>query len=237
VFPVLLIALGCAALTGGFLVLLSYGPRYRVARLLATTYSVSVEDARTIAERGERRYVRVDGRVDSEENFEDERHRPLVFRRSRLEARSGPAWRSLGERREHVPFDIREGLAGIAIDGGALDAGLVVVPRESVGLAADAADRVPPEMPPTTPIRLRIDQVSSVEHAIVLGVPVVNGTGEPHLTAGLGRPLVLTTLEPPEAMRILAGGRTRPRIATGLFVVGLVLAVVGVLWLVADAVL
>jgi hypothetical protein len=237
VLPLLLIALGGVALAGGFVVLQSYGPRYRVGRLLATTRQVSVDDARAIAERGERRYVRVDGRLDSQENFEDERHRPLVFRRTRLDARSGPAWRNLGERREQVPFEIREGLAAIGVDGAVLDAGLVVVPRESIGVAADAADRVPSTMPPTTPIRLRIEQVSSVEHAIVLGVPAMNDTGEPHLTAGLGRPLVLTTLEPPEAMRILAGGRTRPGAAAALFVVGGVLAVVGVLWLVADAML
>ena len=65
-----------------------------------------------------------------------------------------------------------------------------------------------PAPPPTTPVRLRVDQVSSVEHAIVLGVPRLDADGEPRLSAGLGRPLVLTTLETDEAMRVLAEGRS-----------------------------
>ncbi len=64
----------------------------------------------------------------------------------------------------------------------------------------------------------------------MLGVPVSNGEG-PRLTAGLGRPLILTTLELPEAMRVLAGGRTtRPRIAAALVGVGALLVVTGLGW-------
>jgi hypothetical protein len=99
------------------------------------------------------------------------------------------------------------------------------------------ADRVPPGTPPETPVRLRIEQISSVEHAIVVGVPGLDETGTPRLSAGLGRPLVLTTLEPAEAMRILTGGgRRRPLVAAAclmgglvLILVGLVLAVIGAL--------
>ena len=94
----------------------------------------------------------------------------------------------------------------IVVDDSALDSGLVVVPRESVGTAADVPDRVPPGTPVETPVRLRIEQVSSIEHAIVLGVPSLDEAGEPRLSAGLGRPLVLTTLEPDEAMRLLTDG-------------------------------
>ena len=51
------------------------------------------------------------------------------------------------------------------------------------------------------------------------------------MSAGLGRPLVLTTLEPAEAMRVLTGGRTaRPRFAAVLLASGVVLAAVGVAW-------
>ena len=121
------------------------------------------------------------------------------------------------------------------MDDAALDAGLVVVPRESVGTAADVVDRVPAGTAPSTPVRLWVEQVSSVEHAIVLGVPGLDGAGSPRLSAGLGRPLILTTLEPDEAMRVLAEGeRRRPLIAAvclagglGLIAIGLVLALVG----------
>jgi hypothetical protein len=43
--------------------------------------------------------------------------------------------------------------------------------------------------------------------ATVLGVPVRRPDGTTLLTAGLGRPLVLSTVEPTEAMQLLAGGR------------------------------
>jgi hypothetical protein len=219
--------LGAVALGAGIAVLRSYGPRYRVARLLATVPRVTAADALAIAASGVARYVRVDGRIDAEDDFEDADHRPLVFRRTRLEARRNGAWQTIDESREAVPFEVREGLDAIAVDGDALEAGLVVIPRESVGTAADVPDRVPTDLPPDTPVRLRIEQVSSVEHASVLGVPVADGADGAdgaRLTAGLGRPLVLTTLEEREAMRVLAeGGSARPRAAAALLVAGLVL--------------
>jgi len=230
VTPLLLVLTGLVALVAGVAVLRTFGPRYRVGRLLATTPRVSLDEALAIAAAGRRRYVRVDGRIDSEEDFEDADHRPLVFRRTRLEARNGSGWQAFEDRRERVAFQVNEGLSSITVDDAALDAGLVVVPRESVGVASDLGDRVPAEMPSATPVRARIEQVSSVEHAVVLGVPVADA-GEPRMTAGLGRPLVLTTLEPAEAMRVLTGGRTtRPRVAAVLLGVGVVLAAAGVAW-------
>jgi hypothetical protein len=51
-----------------------------------------------------------------------------------------------------------------------------------------------------------------------------------HLTAGLGRPLVLTTLEMPEAMRVLGGGRTRAALAVAALALGAALTLAGALW-------
>jgi hypothetical protein len=230
VTPLLLVLAGLVALASGVAVLRTFGPRYRVGRLLATTPRVTVEQARAIAAAGRQRYVRVDGRIDSEDDFEDAQHRPLVFRRTRLEARRGTRWQAFEDRRERVAFQVNEGLSSIGVDDASLDAGLVVVPRESVGVASDLGDRRPGELPGSTPVRATIEQVSSVEHAVVLGVPVAEG-GEPRMTAGLGRPLVLTTLEPAEAMRVLAGGGTaRPRFAAALLGGGVVLAAAGVAW-------
>jgi hypothetical protein len=234
VTPLVLVAASLVALAAGVITLRSFGPRYRVARLLATTPRVSVAEAVAIARDGPARYVRVDGRLDAEEEFEDADHRPLVFRRTRFEARSGlPArWSAFEDSREAVEFEIREGLDGIRVDAANLDVGLVVVPRHSVGVAADIADRAPSAFDPATPIRAIIEQISSVEHAIVLGVPVRDAaeTGAAQLTAGLGKPLVLSTLEPDEAMRILAGGSTRPRLAAALFLAGTALLVIGLAW-------
>ncbi len=232
--PLVVVAAGAIALAAGAGVLLSYGPRYRVGRLLAATPRVSIEDAIRLADQGTRQYVRVDGRLDAAADFPDEHQRPLVFRRRRLQIHRRGRWSSLDEQLEAVPFEIREGLSAIAIDHPALGDGLVVLPRESTGTAGEIPDRMPPGVPPATLARLRVEQVSSVEHAIVLGVPVRRSEGA-QLTAGLGRPLVLTTLEIPEAMRILGGGRGRPLAAVILLGGGLALLALGLSWALVSA--
>ncbi len=235
--PLLVVGSGLGLLVAGWLLLRSMGPGARIGRLLAATRVVPVAEARRLAEAGTTRYVGVRGRVDAEETFEDEHHKPLVFRRSRLEARAAGGWRTLSDHRETVAFEVSEGLDRIGVDGDALDEGLAVIVRESEGTAGEIPDHVPEDLPPTTPVRLRVEHVSSVEHAIVLGVPGLDPGGEPVLRAGLGRPLVLTTLEPAEAMRLLAGGRRRRAISvTSLLVGGLGLVAVGLLMALVDAV-
>jgi hypothetical protein len=243
VTPLLLLAAGLIAIGAAFLVLRSFGPGFRVGRLLASTPKVSVADAIGIAERGERRYVAIAGRVDSDDEFEDADHRPLVLRRTRIErlARGGLAaiaerWIAFEDIREAVPFTIREGLDAIAVDTSALREGLVVVRRESMGVVADLGDRAPEGVPPDDPARLVLEQVSSVEHAVVVGVPERDGAEGFRMTAGLGRPLVLTTLESDEAMRVLTGGsRVRVFLAGGLLGLGILVAALGLLWAIAAA--
>jgi hypothetical protein len=237
VTPLVPILLGTVALVVGALILRSFGPRYRVGRLLSATPLIPVAEA-VAAAAGPSRYVRIAGRIDAEDEFEDDAHRPLVLRRTRLEVRDGRDWRVIDERRESVAFEVREGIDGIAIDADALDAGLVVIPRESVGTAADVPDRVPEKLPSTTPVRLRVDQVSSVEHAVVLGVPTTDADGRPQMSSGLGRPLILSTLEPDEAMRVLAGsGSRRPLAAAISLAGGLVLMSLGLVWALLDVAL
>jgi hypothetical protein len=214
----------------GFLVRSRLGPRFRVGALLAASQPVTVAEARALAA-GPPRYVRIRGRIDAEEDFEDEAHRPLVFRRTRLQLRDGSRWVDLDDRRERVAFGVREGLDSIAIDDAALDVGLVVVLRESEGTAADAVDRIPEGTAPSTPVRLRIEQVSSVEHAIVVGVPRLDAEGAPTMSVGLGRPLILATMDQADAMRVLAEGRRFPPVAVaGLMVAGTTLVAVGLAW-------
>jgi hypothetical protein len=235
VSPLVPFVLGLLALAAALLVLRTFGPRYRVGRLLATTRRVTVAEARAAADRGDRRYLRVDGRIDAEQEFEGPDHQPLVFRRTRLEARRGRRWRPFEDQRERVPFVVREGLDEISIDAEALGDGVIVIPRESLGVAADLQDRAPADLVPEAPVRARIEQVSSVDHATVLGVPVIGPDGRALMTAGLGRPLVLTILETPEAMRILAEGDTRrPRAAAGLIFTGLGLVLLSAAWAIVD---
>ena len=189
-----------------------------------------------MAEAGSRRYVGVLGRIDAEEEFEDEHHRPLVYRRTRLELRGPDGWRAIHDGRETVPFEITETLATVAVDAGALDEGLIVVVRESEGTAAEIRDRVPEDTPPATPVRLRVEQLSSVDHALVLGVPVVDAERGPILRPGLGRPLIVTNLERDEALRLLAAGRRGTAwLASGLLAAGLGLVGAGIIWGVVDA--
>jgi hypothetical protein len=231
VTPLLFVAAGLVALGVAVVTLRSFGPRYRVGRLLAATPAVTIAEAVRLAEAGQAAYVRVSGRIDAEEPFEDASHRPLVLRRTRLLARRRGGWKAFEDSREAVPFEIHEGLDAIGIDGEMLTDGLVVVRRESDGVAGDLADRSPADMAPATPVRAVIEQVSAVDHAIVVGVPgKASDGGAPTMTAGLGRPLILTTLETDEAMRILAGGANRPRFVAACVIAGAVLIVAGLAW-------
>ena len=237
--PLVLAALGALALVAAGLLLRTFGPRYRIARLLATTPKVSVAEANRLAGHGRRAYVRIDGRIDADDEFEGPEHQPLVYRRVRLELRSGRGWRAFEDQRQAVPFVVKEGLDSIAVDVDALDAGLVVVPRESVGVAADLADRAPVGTRPDVPVRARIEQLSSVEHAVVLGVPTREGSdGAARMTRARSRPLVLTVLEPDEAMRVLAGGgQGRTRAAALLLAAAAVLFGGATIWAVSTALL
>jgi hypothetical protein len=225
--PQLLVGAGFIALAAGALVLLSFGTGFRVGRLLAATPAVPMRAAIEAAATGPAGYVRVTGRVDSDTAFEDAAHRPLVLRRTRIQLRRPWGWTTVEAQTESVPFGLNEGTDTIDVDTAALGVGLVVVPRESVGTAADLGDRVPAGTPGRSRARAIVEQVSAVEHAIALGVPVRDGAGT-RLTAGMGRPLVLTTLERDEAIRVLSGGdRRRTALAAVLLGAGLVLLVIG----------
>jgi hypothetical protein len=236
---------GVVALVAAGLILRTFGGRYRVARLIASTPRVTVAEANEIGHAGRRAYVRVDGRIDAVDEFEGPEHQPLVYRRVRLEQRVGRRWRPFEDQRQTVPFTINEGLDAIAVDVDRLDPGLVVVPRFSEGVAADLADRVPAETPADVRVRAHIDQVSSVEHAIVLGYPVpieARADGATiQLTSGGSRPLILSILAPDEAMRVIAAdGRGRTRVAAALIAVAVATFFGAALWaavgLVAPAV-
>lgn len=229
--PFALIAAGALALLLGAVTLRSLGPGVRIGRLLATVPRVPLEDAIRLARAGERRYVAVHGRLDAEDPFLDAADRPLVYRRTRIEVREGRQWQRVEESVEQVPFELRDGLDAMVVDGSALGEGLVVIPRESAGVVRDLAERAPSGLDPDAPARARVDQVSSVEHATVLGWPTLDADGRPAMSAGSGRPLVLSILEPDEAMRVLAGGdRLRPRLAAGLLAAGLALGALGLVW-------
>jgi hypothetical protein len=238
VIPLFLMIAGAVALAAGWVLLRGMGPGARIGRIIAATSVVPVGRAVALAKEGRAAYVGVHGRVDSADEWEDEDHRPLVLRRRRLELRRGRRWEAFEDAREVVPFAINETLDSIAVDGDALDEGLVVVTRESVGTAADLGDRVPGDTPPETPARFRLDLLTSVDHALVLGVPALDPDRGPILRPGLGRPLILTNLEAKEAIRLLAEGRRGTARAISLLLGGgTALVLAGVAWAVVDVLL
>jgi hypothetical protein len=237
VLPLVLVLAGLALLGIGWILLRSIGSNARVGRILAATPIVPVSRALEIARAGQTRYVAIAGRIDAQEEFEDEHHNPLVFRRTRLETRTGKAWTAVEDLRRAVPFEIVDGLDRIGIDAEALDIGLVVVTRESEGTAADVPDHVSADLPRDTPVRLRIEQLSSVDHAFACGMPVLDDAGGALLRPGLRRPLIVSTLEGPEAMRLLAVDHRRTtRAVAVLLASGLAALALGAAWWVVDAV-
>ncbi|MFV2063715.1 MAG: hypothetical protein ACC726_09400 [Chloroflexota bacterium] len=218
----------------GILLLRRSGSGWRIGRLLSAAPRVSLEEAVEAARHGDVSYVSLHGRVDSDEEFPGDNDKPLVFRRRRLQRDSGRSgWSTFDDERLAVPFRLVERGERVEIDGDALGDGLVVVPRISVGVASDltpeASSSTLPDLPPDTPVRLRIDQVSAVDHATAAGVPRLRPDGSVLLSAGMGRPLILTTLDPDEAMRVLASEhRSQLLVGAGLLVAAPIVTVVGV---------
>ncbi|MEX1295061.1 MAG: hypothetical protein AB1Z67_02710 [Candidatus Limnocylindrales bacterium] len=233
-----LVILGALAALVGFLLLRYSGSGWRIGRLLAASPARTLADARAIAEAGEPAFIRLHGRIDSEEEFPGDDGKPIVYRRRRLQRRSGRSgWETFDDERLAVPFWLSEKGQRVSIDSEALGDGLVVVPRESEGVAADVtAEAVSgelPEMDPSTPVRLRIEQVSTVDHATAAGTPRPGPDGSVVLGPGLGRPLLLTTLDEDEAMRLLAGEHRRALLlAAGLLTACPVIVLAGVVALV-----
>lgn len=235
--PLIVALLGVAFLGAGLAILRGFGDRYRVGRLLAAAPAVTIPEALELARAGRTRYVRVGGRITSADVFPDELDRPLVYRRTRLEVEQGGAWRVVDEQREAVDFALEDRGDAIALDAAALAEGLVVLPRIATGKAADLPAELSPAIDPAAPARQRVEQISAVEHAQAVGVPRLDGAGSAVLGAGMGRPLILTTLERDEAMRVLAAGRAgRLRAAVLVGAVGLGLLVAGALGAVAALV-
>ena len=200
-----LLALAVVAAVAAVLLLRSLGDRYRVGRTLAAAHVVGIDEARQLAA-GPARYVRVEGRISSDEEFPDESDRPLVFRRKRIDAMdSSGHWQTVADEKEAVPFGLETRSEFIAVDVDSIGPGLVAIPRESVGKWSDlptgiAGDDDQPRSA-DTPTRLVIEQLSAVEHATVCGTPVLRD-GQPTMTAGNGRPLIVTTLDQASAMRL-----------------------------------
>ena len=206
------------------------GTRARSARLMAGLAPVSPEEALLV---GEGRYLAVQGSIDAAEAFDDENHRPLVYRRERVLVREGNTWRELERAVRSVQFFITSPSASIEIDADSLGDGLVVIERQWEGsvlelvasgrtFTDDATSALVTALAtsaPTLTARVVLEQISTLDRGTVVGL-LRNG----RLTAaGAGQPLVLTTLDRRDALRIL-GSEARGSLAISLITLAALVA-------------
>lgn len=234
--PLKFAALGVALIALGTFGTRRGGARSRAGRLLASLSPLTPSDALRLAARlGSGRYIAITGGVDAVEAFDDENHRPLVYRRERVLIDDGGAWREIDRAVRSVPFSISDATGAIAIDAAALDDGLIVVVRQWEGSVAelrdarreftDASARDLVEQlaasEPQRGARVALEQISTLDRATAAG-----RLAEGRLSADGGRPLVFTTLERSEALRVIGTGRRASLLINvgGLLAVGAGLA-------------
>lgn len=220
----LLAVMGVALIVAGLLFSRRTDARTRAGQLLAGLSPISPTEALKLAalRGGAAPYLAIKGSIDAPEIFEDEHHRPLVYRRERVSVADEGGWRVIDTAERSLPFVVSDPSNSISIATADLADGLVVVERRWEGSVADlhAAGREyqRPETAalvaalaasdPTRRARVGLEQVSNLDRATAAG-QLVNG----ELRAGVGRPLVVTTLERAEALRLL-GTEGRGRLAT-----------------------
>jgi hypothetical protein len=239
--PIALI--GAALLVIGLLLSRRTDARTRAGQLLAGLSPISPTEALKLAAlRGDSApYLAIKGSIDAPEIFEDEHHRPLVFRRERVSIADEGGWRVIDTAERSLPFVVSDPSNSISIATADLADGLVVVERRWEGSVGElhAAEREyqRPETAalvaalatsdPTRGARVGLEQISNLDRATAAG-QLVDG----ELRAGAGRPLVVTTLERADALRLL-GGEARGRLvsstlALALLAIGLLLLLGGV---------
>ena len=239
--PIALI--GAALLVIGLLLSRRTDARTRAGQLLAGLSPISPTEALKLAAlRGDSApYLAIKGSIDAPEIFEDEHHRPLVFLRERVSIADEGGWRVIDTAERSLPFVVSDPSNSISIATADLADALVVVERRLEGSVAElhAAGREyqRPETAalvaalatsdPTRGARVGLEQISNLDRATAAG-QLVDG----ELRAGAGRPLVVTTLERADSLRLL-GGEARGRLvsstlALALLAIGLLLLLGGV---------
>ena len=239
--PIALI--GAALIALGLLLSRRTDVRTRAGQLLAGLSPITPTEAlRLAALRGESSpYLAIKGSIDAAEIFEDEHHRPLVYRRERVSIADEGGWRVIDTAERSLPFVISDPSSAIRISTADLADGLVVVERRWEGSVAElhAAGReyqsaetaalvaAIAASDPSRQARVGLEQISNLDRATAAG-QLVDG----ELRAGAGRPLVVTTLERAEALRLLgAEGRGRlasSTVALALLAIGLLLLIGGI---------
>ncbi len=241
--PVVIV--GAALILFGLLLSRRTDARTRAGQLLAGLSPISPTDALKLAAlRGDAApYLAIKGSIDAPEIFEDENHRPLVYRRERVSIADEGGWRVIDTAERSLPFVVSDPSSSISIATADLADGLVVVERRWEGSVAElhvaGREYQSPETAalvaalavsdPTRGARVGLEQISNLDRATAAG-QLIDG----ELRAGAGRPLVVTTLERAEALRLL-GTEERGRLASSTLALGLL--ALGLLLLIGGAAL
>jgi len=237
------VVVGAALILFGLLLSRRTDARTRAGQLLAGLSPISPTEALKLAAlRGDAApYLAIKGSIDAPEIFEDENHRPLVYRRERVSIADEGGWRVIDTAERSLPFVVSDPSSSISIATADLADGLVVVERRWEGsvteLHAAGREYQSPETAalvaalaasdPTRGARVGLEQISNLDRATAAG-QLIDG----ELRAGAGRPLVVTTLERAEALRLLGSeGRGRlasSTVALALLALGLLLLIGGI---------
>ncbi len=236
------VVVGAALILFGLLLSRRTDARTRSGQLLAGLSPISPTEALKLAAlRGDAApYLAIKGSIDAPEIFEDENHRPLVYRREQVSIADEGGWRVIDTAERSLPFVVSDPSSSISIATADLADGLVVVERRWEGSVAElhAAGReyqssetaalvaAIAASDPTRGARVGLEQISNLDRATAAG-QLVDG----ELRAGAGRPLVVTTLERAEALRLL-GAEGRGRLASSTL--ALALLALGVLLLIGG---
>ena len=244
-----LIVVGVLLVAFGLLLSRRADERTRAGQLLAGLSPVTPTEAlRLAALRGDSSpYLAIKGSIDAAEIFEDENHRPLVYRRERVSIADEGGWRVIDTAERSLPFVVSDPSSSISIATADLADGLVVVERRWEGSVAElhAAAREYQQAEaaslvaaiaardPSRAARVSLEQISSLDRATAAG-HLVDG----ELRAGVGRPLVVTTLERAEALRLL-GSEGRGQLASSTaalaaLALGLLLLLGGIVMALAE---
>ena len=97
---------------------------------------LAIEEAVELAAR-EPKYVRVSGRISSDEEFPDDKTGRWSFAASASRSARHGQWRTIVDEREAVTFGVETRVAFIAVDEWRLGEGVVVIPRVSTGTVGD----------------------------------------------------------------------------------------------------
>ncbi|NDH27974.1 MAG: hypothetical protein EBX81_01435 [bacterium] len=244
-----LIVVGVLLVAFGLLLSRRADERTRAGQLLAGISPVTPTEAlRLAALRGDSSpYLAIKGSIDAAEIFEDENRRPLVYRRERVSIADEGGWRVIDTAERSLPFVVSDPSSSISIATADLADGLVVVERRWEGSVAElhAAAREYQQAEaaslvaaiaardPSRAARVSLEQISSLDRATAAG-HLVDG----ELRAGAGRPLVVTTLERAEALRLL-GSEGRGQLASSTaalaaLALGLLLLLGGIVMALAE---